>query len=247
MFNRSIINQMPPVTKNLIIVNVIIFLAMTIFPNEIGTMMNRYCGLHYYLSQDFIFTQFISYQFIHANMSHLFFNMFALFMFGMVIESIMGPKRFITYYLISGIGAGIIQQIAYYIDIQVLLQENIDRLLPIVNESAEAIRNHLLQDSSYTDLINSLLTVGASGAVYGILLAYGLFFPNREMYIMFIPYPVKAKWVVIGYAVIELTLGFGNAQTGVAHFAHLGGMIFGLLLILYWRKTGVIRRNGGYF
>lgn len=247
MNNNSIMSQMPPVTKNLILVNILIWAAMAIFPNEIGEKLNQYCGLHYILSDNFIGTQLITYQFIHGGFTHLFFNMFTLFMFGMVIENVFGAKRFILYYLTCGVGAGIIQEIAYYIDIQMLLQENVDRIMPLANMSADAIRTHLIHDASYTYLINSLLTVGASGAVYGILLAFGMFFPNRQMFIMFIPYPVKAKWVIIGYAVLELSLGLGNAQTGIAHFAHLGGMIFGFLLILYWRKTGIIRKNGGYF
>ncbi len=251
MFNRSIFSQMPPVTKNLLIVNVIIFLAMAIFPDKIGVMMDRHCGLHYYLSQDFIFTQFISYQFVHANFGHLFFNMFALFMFGMVIESIFGPKRFLTYYLICGIGAGLIQMgvnaIEYIQLTQQLPNEVVQR---VISEGASLINQGYNYSNTTLGSLNALInapTVGASGAIFGILLAYGKFFPNREMYIMFIPYPVKAKWVVIGYAVIELVQGVGQANTGIAHFAHLGGMIFGLLLILYWQKTGVIRRNGGYF
>ena len=242
---------MPPVTKNLLIVNVIIFLAMAIFPDKIGVMMDRHCGLHYYLSQDFIFTQFISYQFVHANFGHLFFNMFALFMFGMVIESIFGPKRFLTYYLICGIGAGLIQMgvnaIEYIQLTQQLPNEVVQR---VISEGASLINQRYNYSNTTLGSLNALInapTVGASGAIFGILLAYGKFFPNREMYIMFIPYPVKAKWVVIGYAVIELVQGVGQANTGIAHFAHLGGMIFGLLLILYWQKTGVIRRNGGYF
>lgn len=242
---------MPPVTKNLLIVNVIIFLAMAIFPDKIGVMMDRHCGLHYYLSQDFIFTQFISYQFVHANFGHLFFNMFALFMFGMVIESIFGPKRFLTYYLICGIGAGLIQMgvnaIEYIQLTQQLPNEVVQR---VISEGASLINQGYNYSNTTLGSLNALInapTVGASGAIFGILLAYGKFFPNREMYIMFIPYPVKAKWVVIGYAVIELVQGVGQANTGIAHFAHLGGMIFGLLLILYWQKTGVIRRNGGYF
>lgn len=253
MFNRSIFSQMPPVTKNLLIVNVIIFLAMAIFPDKIGVMMNRHCGLHYYLSQDFIFTQFISYQFVHANFGHLFFNMFALFMFGMVIESIFGPKRFLTYYLICGIGAGLIQMGVNAIELHLLTQQLVEANHPIDIQNGTVWIMNNVDYSQYTDIIyniNALInapTVGASGAIFGILLAYGKFFPNREMYIMFIPYPVKAKWVVIGYAVIELVQGVGLANTGIAHFAHLGGMIFGLLLILYWQKTGVIRRNGGYF
>lgn len=251
MFNNSIISQMPPVTKNLIIVNVIIWAAMALFPQEIGTMMDRHCGLHYYLSHDFIFTQFISYQFVHAGFSHLFFNMFALFMFGIAIENIMGPKRFITYYLICGIGAGLIQMGVNAIEYQHLtsMLSNTEVQM-VLNEGTDIIhqglnyRNHILGNLNM--LINTP-TVGASGAIYGILLAFGMFFPNSPIYIMFIPYPIKAKWIIVGYAVIELMLGMGHANTGIAHFAHLGGMIFGFLLILYWRKNGTLRKNGNYY
>lgn len=238
---------MPPITKNLIIINVIIWVAMAIFPQEIGSTMNQFCGLHYVTASDFIATQFITYQFIHGDFTHLFFNMFSLFMFGMVIEQVFGAKRFITYYLICGIGAGIIQELAYYADIQMILTENIERIAPLTNESIATIREQLLNDSSYRIFTNSLLTVGASGSIYGILLAFGMFFPNRPIYLMFIPYPIKAKWMIIGYAILELTLGLGNNHSGVAHFAHLGGMIFGFLLILYWKKTGVIRKNDTYY
>lgn len=242
---------MPPVTKNLIIVNVIIWGAMALFPHEIGVMMDRHCGLHYFLSHDFLFTQFISYQFVHSGFSHLFFNMFALFMFGMTIESIMGPKRFITYYLICGIGAGLIQMgvnaIEYHQIAQHLTNANLQTVL---NEGTHIFSRGLNYTDPMMGSLNYLInipTVGASGSIYGILLAFGVFFPNRPIYIMFIPYPIKAKWVVVGYAAIELFLGVGHANTNIAHFAHLGGMIFGLLLILYWKKTGVIRKNDTYF
>ncbi len=251
MRQNSIINQMPPVTKNLIIVNVIIWLAMAVFPQEIGVMMDRHCGLHYYLSHEFIFTQFISYQFIHASFQHLFFNMFALFMFGMAIESVLGPKRFISYYLLCGIGAGLI-----HMGVNALSFHHYASMLPneavqtVINEGASVLSRGMNYSNEALGSINLIIntpTVGASGAIYGILLAFGMFFPNRPIYIMFIPYPIKAKWLIIGYAVLELSLGVGNTSDGIAHFAHLGGMIFGFLLILYWKKTGVIRKNGGYF
>ena len=242
---------MPPVTKNLIIVNLIIWAAMALFPQEIGVMMDRHCGLHYFLSHDFLFTQFISYQFVHSGFSHLFFNMFALFMFGMAIESIMGPKRFITYYLICGIGAGLIQMgvnaIEYHQIAQHLTNANLQTVL---NEGTHIFNRGLNYTDPMMGSLNYLInipTVGASGSIYGILLAFGVFFPNRPIYIMFIPYPIKAKWVIVGYAAIELFLGVGHANTNIAHFAHLGGMIFGFLLILYWKKTGVIRKNDTYF
>lgn len=224
---------------------------MALFPQEIGVMMDRHCGLHYFLSHDFLFTQFISYQFVHSGFSHLFFNMFALFMFGMAIESIMGPKRFITYYLICGIGAGLIQMgvnaIEYHQIAQHLTNANLQTVL---NEGTHIFNRGLNYTDPMMGSLNYLInipTVGASGSIYGILLAFGVFFPNRPIYIMFIPYPIKAKWVIVGYAAIELFLGVGHANTNIAHFAHLGGMIFGFLLILYWKKTGVIRKNDTYF
>ena len=147
---------MPPVTKNLLIVNVIIFLAMAIFPDKIGVMMNRHCGLHYYLSQDFIFTQFISYQFVHANFGHLFFNMFALFMFGMVIESIFGPKRFLTYYLICGIGAGLIQMGVNAIELHLLTQQLVEANHPIDIQNGTVWIMNNVDYSQYTDIIYNI-------------------------------------------------------------------------------------------
>ena len=251
MFNNSIINNMPPVTKNLIIVNIIIWAAMALFPQEIGVMMDRHCGLHYFLSDNFIASQFITYQFVHADFTHLFFNMFALFMFGIAIEQIMGSKRFLSYYLICGIGAGLIQMgvnaIEYFHYAGML--SNVE-LHQVLNEGTSIFnqgKNYIDPTLGTINLLINMPTVGASGAVYGILLAFGMFLPNQPMYIMFIPYPVKAKWVVIGYAAIELILGMGHANTGIAHFAHLGGMIFGFLIILYWKKTGTIRKNDNYY
>lgn len=242
---------MPPVTKNLIIVNIIIWVAMALFPQEIGVMMDRHCGLHYFLSNDFIASQFITYQFVHADFTHLFFNMFALFMFGITIEQIMGSKRFLSYYLICGIGAGLIQMGVNAIEYHHLagMLSNVD-LRHILSEGTSILnqgKNYIDSTAGSLNLLINMPTVGASGAIYGILLAFGVFFPNNPIYIMFIPYPIKAKWVIVGYAAIELMLGMGHANTGIAHFAHLGGMIFGFLMILYWKKTGTIRKNDNYY
>lgn len=244
---------MPPVTKNLIIVNIIIWVAMALFPQEIGVMMDRHCGLHYFLSNDFIASQFITYQFVHADFTHLFFNMFALFMFGIAIEQIMGSKRFLSYYLICGIGAGLIQMGVNAIELHQLTQSALEADLPFKIQNGHVWISQNIDYSSIQSIFNSIEilinmpTVGASGAIYGILLAFGVFFPNNPIYIMFIPYPIKAKWVIVGYAAIELMLGMGHANTGIAHFAHLGGMIFGFLMILYWKKTGTIRKNDNYY
>jgi len=150
--------------------------------------------------------------------------MFAVWMFGRVLEQVWGPKRFLTYYLICGIGAGLIQELVQYLEYAFTLS-NYDS----VNLG---IAGGIIPMEEY---LNMMTTVGASGAVYGILLAFGMLFPNSQMFIFPLPFPIKAKYFVIGYAVLELFLGLGGGD-GVAHFAHLGGMLFGLILIIYWRK-----------
>jgi membrane associated rhomboid family serine protease len=180
-------------------------------------------GLHFFKASDFHIYQFITYMFMHANFGHLFFNMFALWMFGNTLENIWGSQRFLLFYMVCGIGAGLCQELVQYIQYTTSLAE-----YATVNMGGQ-----IIPMSSYLNMMN---TVGASGAIYGLLLAFGMMFPNSQIYLYFL-FPIKAKWFVIGYAVIELISGFGGADN-VAHFAHLGGMLFGLILILYWRKKG---------
>ena len=207
---------LPPVVKNLLILNVLFFLAdVSLQPR--GIDLTRWLGLHYITAQDFYPWQFITYMFMHGNFSHLFFNMFALWMFGYALENYWGSKRFLVYYLITGVGAALIQTGVLALEIRSMTAE--------------------LPPFAAQHYINQIVTVGASGAVYGILLAFGMCFPNVPIFLYFF-LPIKAKWFVIIYGVIELFAGIGGTADGVAHFAHLGGMIFGLLLILYWRKHG---------
>lgn len=218
-------NNLPTVTKNLLIINVLCFLGMFV-AERYGIDINHLLGLHFFLASDFNIGQLVSYMFMHANFSHIFFNMFALWMFGRVLEQVWGPKRFLTYYIVCGIGAGLVQELVWGME-YVFVWSNfasVDTGVGII---------------SMEGFLNELTTVGASGAVYGILLAFGVLFPNSQMFVFPIPMPIKAKYFVIGYAVLELFLGLGGSD-GVAHFAHLGGMLFGLILILYWRK-----KNGG--
>lgn len=207
---------MPPVVKNLLILNVLFFLADVCLQPR-GIDLTRWLGLHYITAQDFYPWQFITYMFMHGNFSHLFFNMFALWMFGYALENYWGSKRFLVYYLITGVGAALIQTGVLALEIRSMTAE--------------------LPPFAAQHYINQIVTVGASGAVYGILLAFGMCFPNVPIFLYFF-LPIKAKWFVIIYGVIELFAGIGGTADGVAHFAHLGGMIFGLLLILYWRKHG---------
>ena len=216
-------NNLPTVTKNLLIINVLCFFGMLV-AKRYGIDVENLLGLHFFLASDFNLSKLISYMFMHANFQHIFFNMFAVWMFGRVLEQVWGPKRFLTYYLICGIGAGLIQELVQYLEYAFTLS-NYDS----VNLG---IAGGIIPMEEY---LNMMTTVGASGAVYGILLAFGMLFPNSQMFIFPLPFPIKAKYFVIGYAVLELFLGLGGGD-GVAHFAHLGGMLFGLILIIYWRK-----------
>lgn len=223
--------MMPTVTKNLIIINALLFLG-TLVAERYGIDLNEFLGLHFFLADKFNPAQLFTYMFMHGGWSHLFFNMFAVWMFGRVLEQVWGPKRFLFYYILCGIGAGIVQEVVQLIHYETVLSgyANVDlgsRIVPMA------------------DYLNMMVTVGASGAVYAILLAFGMLFPNQELFIIPFPFPIKAKYFVIGYAVLELYLGFSNnANDNVAHFAHLGGMIFGFILIMYWRKKS--RNNGTY-
>lgn len=217
--------NLPVITKNLLIINALCFFV-TIVAERYGIDAESMFGLHFFMGSSFNPLQLVTYMFMHANFQHLFFNMFAVFMFGAVLEQVWGPKRFLVYYLICGVGAGLVQEGVQYIQ--------------YINNWV----HYSTVDTGYgiipmAEFLDTMTTVGASGAVYGILLAFGMLFPNNQLFVFPIPVPIKAKYFVVGYAVIELLLGFG-ASDQVAHFAHLGGMLFGLILILYWRK-----QNGG--
>lgn len=230
---------LPPVVKNLLIINGLMYLATLALNNSLGFDLSEILGLKYFESLQFKPYQLITYMFMHANFQHLFFNMFALWMFGSVVENYWGPKRFLIYYFVTGIGAAVVQMAVNYFQIAHLeasmSQEQINLVL---NEGYNAIVNH----QNFVDLpmaqLNALYhtsTVGASGAVFGLLLAFGMLFPNSMIYMYFL-FPIKAKWFVIGYGALELYSGISGSSDGIAHFAHLGGMLFGIFLILYWKR-----------
>ena len=251
----SFFSAIPPVTKNLIIINFIVWLAMMLMPKSIGANFTEYGGLHYIGASDFNIAQIITYMFIHSTngIAHLFFNMFTLFMFGITLERVLGGKRFLFYYLSCGIGAAIIQEATWAMMINSFVSDNLEMTIANFAHANRLSMEQAYQYISASQLAslrlqieNALVTVGASGAIYGVLLAFGMIFPNRPLYLMFVHIPIKAKWMVIGYGLIELALGLGAAKDGVAHFAHLGGMIFGVLMILYWKHKGIINKNGYY-
>lgn len=225
--------QLPPITKNLLIINILMYLGSYVLLGY-GIDLNNLLGLHFFMASDFRLHQFFTYMFLHQGVDaqgrivfeHLFFNMFALWMFGRIIEQVMGQKRFLTYYLVCGIGAGLIQELAQYI-----------HLLVVIPDYSTLLSGQL------ADALNVWNTVGASGAIYGILLAFGMTFPEERMFIIPIPVPIKAKYFVVGYAVVELLSAMLRSNDGVAHMAHLGGMLFGLLLLLHWRNPGGLQRK----
>lgn len=243
-------NQIPTVTKNLLIINVLMYFG-TIVADKYGIDLAQYLGLHFVLSDHFNLAQLFTYMFMHSGFTHLFFNMFALWMFGRVLEQVWGPKRFLTYYIVCGVGAGVIQEfvvaIQYYLATSGMPAEAIDIVLREGGNALMQGKNFVNTDMAGLNFIVNGLTVGASGAIYGILLGFGLLFPNEKMFVFPLPFPIPAKYFVIGYAFIELFLGMANNPTdNVAHFAHLGGMIFGYILIMYWRNQIRRRRNEYY-
>jgi membrane associated rhomboid family serine protease len=270
---------LPVVVKNLLILNVLVYLAQQLAEYKFGISLDDMLGLHYPGAMAFRPWQFITYMFLHGSFMHLFFNMFALWMFGYALENIWGPKRFLVYYFITGIGAALVHYLVIYFQIHptvavidaIVANPNAPAIFDFVNQTTlqinqysgsiytesqkfqEALetlavnpdnrqalliaRNFLVDYREY--FMNLPNVIGASGAVFGILLAFGMIFPNTQLIFVFFPFfPIKAKYFVIGYGLVELFLGFTGLESGIAHFAHLGGMIFGFFLILYWKKKG---------
>ena len=212
--------NLPTVTRYLLIANFCVFFLAAIL-QRYGIDLNTVCGLHYISAKSFHWWQPFTYMFLHANFSHIFFNMFAVWMFAPMIEQEWGSKRFSLYYLVCGLGAALIQELVW---------------MMMLNNMAGSYDAASI--AYYSTMLN---TIGASGAVFGILFAFGWLYPDVPMYILFIPIPIRARIFVIIYALIELFAGLGSVAgltaDNVAHFAHLGGMLFGWLLILYWKKT----------
>ncbi len=231
--------NIPLVTKNLLILNIVAYLATVV----LGRIMNLedLFGLHFCLAPDFKIYQLFSYMFMHASFTHILFNMFALWMFGCVVENVWGPRKFLIFYLVCGVGAGLFQEGAQMVQFWSIVHEqypdlSMSDIFTVAENSGSAL--------------NSWTTVGASGAVYGILLAFGMLFPEERMFIIPIPFPIKAKWLVAGYAVIEIFMALQMSGDGVAHLAHLGGMAFGYFLIRYWHRhpsVGYGRSRGEQF
>lgn len=226
--------QIPPITKNLLIINVLAYLAAVVMKGS-GIDFNEIFGLHFFMADNFHIYQLVTYMFMHGGVTHLFFNMFALWMFGCVIEQTWGSRRFLWYILACGVGAGLFQEAAQFVQYAVegLAAYN------MIN-----VGGMIIPTSEY---LNMWVTVGFSGAVYGILLGFGMTYPEERIFIFPLPVPIKGKWFVILYAAIELFSALSTSSDGVAHIAHLGGMAVGYIIIRHWRQQYERRNTASRF
>lgn len=257
-YRSSFLDSIPPVVKNLIAINVIMWLATIALPPVlrrwgIDADLTDILGMHYWAADKFNPAQLMTYMFMHGGIGHVFFNMFALYMFGGVLENYWGPRRFFIYYMVTGVGAGIVQQLFWtveYHSVVSALNAAIETgSISALSDSQEVLERYFrfgaFSALSKPDLIelkqlflNLPVTVGASGSVFGLLLAFGWLFPDVRLMMLFFPVPIRARVFVILYGVAELFLGVANfSGDSVAHFAHLGGMLFGIVLILIWKKN----------
>lgn len=261
-------NILPTVVKNLLIINGLFFLAKIVLAGKFD--LDAIFGLHYFAASDFHVWQIITYMFMHGDFGHLFFNMFALWMFGASVENAWGERRFLCYYLITGIGAALIHYLIIYFQIHSSLAlidaflaapsvDTFSQLTQVSRINQAAVAQNLLylqaHPSAVTEFVpqiesfretflNSFNIIGASGSVFGLLLAFGMMYPDSEIYVYFL-LPIKAKWFVVIYGALELVYGVLGSADGVAHFAHLGGMLFGFLLIMAWRHYDGNNGAGG--
>ncbi len=235
------VGGMPPVVKNLLIINAIMLLATIVLSGTYNIHLTRILGLYYFESEHFRPYQIITHMFMHGGLAHLFFNMFALWMFGRVLESVWGSKRFFFYYFFTGLGSAFLHTIVNFIEVQSIMADlDPEQIATVREEGAElwaTQRNFLHSGMAALNRALNIPTVGASGAVFGVLLAFGMLFPNTRLLLLFPPIPIKAKYFVIAYGAIELYLGLTRPGSNIAHFAHLGGMLFGFILIKYWQKS----------
>jgi membrane associated rhomboid family serine protease len=230
-YRPSGFGYLPVVTKNIIIINVILFAFKKLLEGT-GLYLDDYLALHHHLSPDFKPHQFITYIFMHADFMHLFFNMFGVFIFGQVLEQVWGPKRYLIFYILTGLGAAMVQYVILHFQIAESLEWANQQI-----ESGElsAPETALLIERKYMLLRNSVV-LGASGSLFGLLGGFGMLFPNRYLYLYFF-FPIKAKWFVILYGGLEILSAFQNdPRDPVAHFAHIGGLVVGVILVLVWRR-----------
>ena len=225
----------PPVVKNLIIINALMLVGYYAIEATFNVNLNRVLGLYYIESPFFKPYQIITHMFMHGGVGHLFFNMFALWMFGKALETVWGSKRFFIYYMVTGLGAAFLHMLVMYFQLHAAVVDF--KAANGINVLSSQLVENMITQGNPLGMSLAIPTVGASGAVFGVLLAFGMLFPNTRLILLFPPIPIKAKYFVIGYGVLELYLGLSQQGSNIAHFAHLGGMLFGFILIKMWGKN----------
>jgi membrane associated rhomboid family serine protease len=232
---------LPPVVKNIIFINVLMLLASYAAQSVFGIDLNSILGLYFPKSEQFMPLQIVTHMFMHGGFWHIFFNMYALYIFGQVLENVWGPKRFFIFYIVCGLGAALTHETVIAFQYSHLAQSLSPENLQIVLNEGTA---YFKKGQGFVDptmqslqILLNTPTVGASGAIFGVLLAFGVLFPNTQLMLLFPPIPIKAKYFVMIYGAIELYLAVTAPGSNIAHAAHLGGMLFGYFLIRYWRKT----------
>jgi membrane associated rhomboid family serine protease len=222
-------------------INVLMLLAYYAVKSVWGIDLNGILGLYFPKSESFKPVQILTHMFMHGGIWHLFFNMYALYIFGQVLEQVWGPKRFLIYYMVCGLGAALVHESVIALEYSKLMKNiSPEQLQMVLDEGAAYLgAGKVFTDQTMQDLqlLLNTPTVGASGAIFGVLLAFGVLFPNTQLMLLFPPIPIKAKYFVLAYGAIELYLAFAQPGSNIAHAAHLGGMLFGFILIKYWQKT----------
>jgi len=239
-YGRGILD-LPPVVKNIIMINVLMILANYAASSVFGVDLNGLLGLYFPASGQFKPLQIVTHMFMHGGFMHIFFNMYALFIFGPILEQVWGPKRFLIFYLVCGLGAALTHETVIFFQYSHLIQNlSPENIQAVITEGTAYLNQGKVfadPDMQSLQILLNTPTVGASGAIFGVLLAFGVLFPNTQLMLLIPPIPIKAKWLVLGYGAIELVLAVTQPGSNIAHAAHLGGMLFGYLLIRYWRKT----------
>ncbi len=256
--------RITPAVKNLIIINSLMLILTYLLSSYNGFDLNSILGLYFFKSENFHLYQYVTYMFMHGGFLHLFFNMYALYIFGIILEQVWGSKRFLTFYFVTGIGAALVHTLVNYIEMGSMIRaahsvintpspelfsafirdyvsDPNRQIYDFINQWSLDPHNPLFIDQAITILNNhvqmvvNIPTVGASGAVFGVLLAFGMLFPNTQLMLLIPPIPIKAKYFVLLYGGLELFLAIQQPGSQIAHFAHLGGMLFGYIMLKIWR------------
>jgi membrane associated rhomboid family serine protease len=232
--------RITPVVKHLILINLVLFVATFLISPNMGFDLKEIFSVYFVKSAEFRPYQFITSMFMHANFTHLLFNMMGLYFLGPYVEKFLGEKKFFILYMVAGLSGHLLSLGIDYFNYFQIIGEIPNQMFENIRENGRAI---LLGNENYSDpilgemnLILNRSNLGASGAINGVMVAFAMLFPNVRLMLIFPPIPVKAKYLAIAFIAYDMFFGFSGSQTGIGHFAHLGGALAGILLIMYWKK-----------